>query len=38
MYYNYATMDDHDALVVDFKEPKKENRMKLNFDKIIRLK
>jgi hypothetical protein len=38
-YYNYATSaSDHDALVYDGKEPKKEDRMKLNFDVILRLK
>lgn len=39
MYYNYATSaSDHDSLVYDGKEPKKEDRMKLNFDVILRLK
>ena len=39
MYYNYATSaSDHDALVYDCKEPKKEDRMKLNFDVILRFK
>lgn len=38
-YYNYATSaSDHDALVYDGKEKAKEDRMKLNFDVILRLK
>lgn len=38
-YYNYATSaSDHDALVYDGKEKNKEDRMKLNFDVILRLK
>jgi hypothetical protein len=38
-YYNYATSaSDHDALVYDAKEPDKKDRMKLNFDVILRLK
>ena len=38
-YYNYATSaSDHDALVYDAKEKDKKDRMKLNFDVILRLK
>ena len=38
-YYNYATSaSDHDALVYDGKEKDKKDRMKLNFDVILRLK
>lgn len=38
-YYNYATSgSDHDALVYDGKEKNKEDRMKLNFDVILRMK
>ena len=37
-YMNAATKDsDHDALVYDGKEKNKEDRMKKNFDKILRL-
>ena len=37
-YYNYATsLSDHDSLVYDGKEKNKEDRMKLNFDVILRL-
>ena len=36
-YYNYATSgSDHDALVFDAKEPDKKDRLKLNFDIILR--
>lgn len=38
-YYNYSTSaSDHDALVYDGKEPDKKDRMKLNFDVILRSK
>lgn len=38
-YYNYVISgSDHDALVYDGKEPDKKDRMKLNFDVILRLK
>jgi hypothetical protein len=36
--FQKATEEDHDALVIDAKEPDKHNRFKKNFDTILRLK
>ena len=36
--YEYATKEDHDCFVIDGKATNKEDRFKLNFDTILRLK
>ena len=34
--YDYATVDDHDSLIIDFTQAK-QNRFKMNWDKLLRI-